>query len=158
MHDSDDQCWSCKTRNPALPAAAAATGTASPAGGSAFGPAIMSEPKKKCPFCAEEILAAAVKCKFCGSELPASRGGKGEGYVRLPKAVFAIALIFILAAIATWGWGLFTFLRTLKAGGEKATSASSAEPAADTAKKGAYEEVIEYDARGNVTKSTKNYD
>ncbi len=27
---------------------------------------------KKCPFCAEDVLAAAVKCKHCGSELPAT--------------------------------------------------------------------------------------
>lgn len=27
---------------------------------------------KKCPFCAEEVLVAAIKCKHCGSELPAS--------------------------------------------------------------------------------------
>jgi hypothetical protein len=25
---------------------------------------------KKCPYCAEEIMAAAVKCKHCGSEIP----------------------------------------------------------------------------------------
>jgi len=28
------------------------------------------EPTKRCPYCAEEILAAAVKCKHCGSALP----------------------------------------------------------------------------------------
>src|SRR5262245_10031352 len=28
------------------------------------------EAMKRCPFCAEEILAAAVKCKHCGSTLP----------------------------------------------------------------------------------------
>ena len=25
---------------------------------------------KPCPFCAEEVLAAAIKCKHCGSEIP----------------------------------------------------------------------------------------
>ena len=26
---------------------------------------------KKCPFCAEDVLAAAIKCKHCGSDLAA---------------------------------------------------------------------------------------
>lgn len=29
----------------------------------------MPEPTKKCPFCGEEILEVAVKCKHCGSML-----------------------------------------------------------------------------------------
>jgi hypothetical protein len=36
------------------------------------------EPTKRCPFCAEEILAAAKKCRFCQSDLlntPAARPG-----------------------------------------------------------------------------------
>lgn len=28
-----------------------------------------AQPKKICPFCAEEIMAAAIKCKHCGSVL-----------------------------------------------------------------------------------------
>lgn len=27
--------------------------------------------KKTCPFCAEQVMAAAIKCKHCGSDLPA---------------------------------------------------------------------------------------
>lgn len=27
---------------------------------------------KKCPFCAEEVLAEAIKCKHCGSTIPAA--------------------------------------------------------------------------------------
>jgi hypothetical protein len=27
---------------------------------------------KKCPFCAEDVLVAAIKCKHCGSQLPAT--------------------------------------------------------------------------------------
>lgn len=28
--------------------------------------------KKTCPFCAEQVMAAAIKCKHCGSELTAA--------------------------------------------------------------------------------------
>lgn len=34
-------------------------------------PSLLAE-TKKCPFCAEDVLVAAIKCKHCGSQLPAT--------------------------------------------------------------------------------------
>lgn len=35
-------------------------------------PVPASATHRKCPFCAEEILVEAIKCKHCGSEIPAA--------------------------------------------------------------------------------------
>jgi heme/copper-type cytochrome/quinol oxidase subunit 2 len=35
-------------------------------------PDAQGDDHKSCPFCAETILSKAVKCRYCGSELPAS--------------------------------------------------------------------------------------
>lgn len=39
---------------------------------------------KRCPFCAEEILAAAIKCKHCGSMLNGSASAATQEVIRSP--------------------------------------------------------------------------
>jgi phage shock protein PspC (stress-responsive transcriptional regulator) len=79
---------------------------------------------KICPFCAEEIRAAAVKCRFCGSML-GPRPGAGEWF-RDPEgkmltgvcsglarqfglSATAIRLAFVVGTFIG-GWGLLIYL------------------------------------------------
>lgn len=159
MHDHDDQCWNCRMRNPALPPK---PDTPAQAGDETAG--LMAGRKKRCPYCAEEIREEAIKCRFCGSVLPGAarppvsvsqpaRPGRSDGdYIRIPKrAALAAVIVCCLAAAAASAWALFRS-GSLKIGGKKPAVAAAGE------KKGGYEEIIEYDARGNVKKSMKKYD
>ena len=79
---------------------------------------------KNCPFCAEEIRAAAVKCRFCGSML-GPRPGAGEWFhdpegKMLTGVCSGLARQFNLSATAIrlaflvgtfiGGWGLLIYL------------------------------------------------
>lgn len=70
----------------------------------------MEADEKVCPFCAETVKAAAVKCKHCGSDLTED----GQNHVRevaTPKkkgsGCLWIIVVVVLGVIAFFGFGLY---------------------------------------------------
>jgi threonine/homoserine/homoserine lactone efflux protein len=55
----------------------------------------MADEKKRCPFCGEEILKVAIKCKHCSTDLT----GKKEVSVKKSEAIGTIALCLPIGAV-----------------------------------------------------------
>jgi hypothetical protein len=58
------------------------------------------EEMKRCPFCAEEILAAAVKCKHCGSNLSDSAVAPPAAKRQTKTITAALAIVITLVAVS----------------------------------------------------------
>lgn len=59
-------------------------------------------PTKPCPYCGEEILAVAVKCKHCGSTLNGPASAARSQFGMRPGFVIAGAVIVILMGVGSF--------------------------------------------------------